>query len=78
MPLHCNTKLLLHQTRVDNTEGNHGEASHAADPPLGPVLPQADGGTLTLEHIYHLIQDLTQSMAIMKDHQVATQAHLEP
>ncbi|KAM7459281.1 hypothetical protein LguiA_036737 [Lonicera macranthoides] len=39
MPLHCNTELLLHQTRVDNTEGSYGKASHAAGLPPSPVLP---------------------------------------
>ncbi|KAM7480920.1 hypothetical protein LguiB_000876 [Lonicera macranthoides] len=78
MPPHCNTELLLHQIGVDNTEGNYGEASHAAGPPPGPVLPQTEGGTLTLEHLYHLIHDLIEFVAIMKDHQVATQAQLEP
>ncbi|KAM7461623.1 hypothetical protein LguiA_029744 [Lonicera macranthoides] len=75
---HCNTELLLHQIGVDNTEGNYDEAFHAAGPPPGPVLLQTEGSTLTLEHLYHLIHDLTQFVAIMKDHEVATQAHLEP
>ncbi|KAM7468850.1 hypothetical protein LguiA_007033 [Lonicera macranthoides] len=59
MPPHYNTELLFHQIWVDNTEGNHGKASHAADPPPGPILPQAEGGTLTVEHLYYLIHDLT-------------------
>ncbi|KAM7528761.1 hypothetical protein LguiB_032171 [Lonicera macranthoides] len=72
-----NTELSIDLSEVNNTEGNHDEAFRAADLPPGPIVPQTESGTLTLEHLYHIIQDLTQFMAIMKNNQAATQARLD-